>query len=451
VKIHLIAIGGAVMHNLALELHANGHTVSGSDDQIFEPSLSRLKAVGLLPEKMGWFPEKLADKPDLVILGMHARIDNPELVEAQRLGIKIWSFPEFVYQHAAEKQRLVVAGSHGKTTITAMVMHVLKFHQYDFDYLVGSQLEGFERMVRLSDAAKIMVIEGDEYLASPLDPRPKFLHYKPHAAVISGIAWDHINVFPTYAQYVAQFDAFLQSLAPHAILGYYDGDADLVELASKYEATLQLKPYHGADYVIDEGFTFIKTSLGLIPIQVFGKHNMANIAAARILTEAVGISKAEFYQAIASFKGTARRLEAWPVKAPWHVYRDFAHAPSKVAATVEAVCMQHPDQTKVACLELHTFSSLNKDFLPLYKGSMDGPEHALVYFNPETIAHKKLAPIQIEDVKKAFDREDLEVFTSSEALYQRLQVLNSKPCCCLLMSSGNFDNRDLKALFAPAD
>lgn len=439
------------MHNLALELHANGHVLTGSDDQIFEPSLSRLKAVGLLPEKMGWFPEKLASKPDLVILGMHARSDNPELLEAQRLGLKILSFPEFVYQHAADKQRLVVAGSHGKTTITAMVMHVLKFHNYDFDYLVGSQLEGFERMVRLSDSAKIMVIEGDEYLASPLDLRPKFLHYKPHAAVISGIAWDHINVFPTYKNYVEQFDAFLQSLEPNALVGYYDGDADLVELASKYEAKLQLKPYNGADYVIDEGFTFIKTSLGLIPIQVFGQHNMANIAAARILTEAAGVSKADFYQAIASFKGTARRLEAWPVKSPWHVYRDFAHAPSKVAATVDAVCKQHDQQIKVACLELHTFSSLNKDFLPQYKGSMEGPEYALVYFNPETLANKKLATITAEDVKNAFGRPDLEVFTSSEALYTRLQALCEKPCCCLLMSSGNFDNKDLKALFAPAD
>ncbi len=447
VKVHLIAIGGAVMHNLALDLHARGFELTGSDDQIFEPSKSRLEAAGLLPATMGWFPEKLDARPDIVILGMHARADNPELLRALELGLKVMSFPEFVYEQARDKKRLVVAGSHGKTTITAMVMHVLRFHKLNFDYLVGSQLEGFDRMVKLSQDAPVIVLEGDEYLASPLDPRPKFLHYHAHATVISGIAWDHINVFPTYENYVAQFEALIDSLPDQGVLGYFDGDPDLVEIAEKRGQRLTRKPYHAADYVIEDGYTFLKTSLGKIPIQVFGKHNIANIAAARILTEQAGISKEDFYTAIASFKGTARRLEAWSSKEGYVVYRDFAHAPSKVAATVAAVNEKHGNERLIACLELHTFSSLNKEFLPHYKGSMNGPKHALVYYNPDTIAQKRLESISPEEVVRAFERNDLEVFTDSEALLARLTELAKAPGCFLLMSSGNYNNLALKELF----
>jgi UDP-N-acetylmuramate: L-alanyl-gamma-D-glutamyl-meso-diaminopimelate ligase len=447
VNVHLIAIGGAVMHNLALDLKALGHQVSGSDDQIFEPSKSRLADAGLLPTAWGWFPDKIHAGLDVVILGMHARADNLELLKAQALGLRIMSFPEFVYDQSKEKKRLVVAGSHGKTTITAMIMHVLKFHKMDFDYLVGSQLEGFNRMVRITKDAPVIVLEGDEYLASPLDPRPKFLHYHAHAAVISGIAWDHINVFPTYASYVAQFEALMDTLEDGAVLGYFDGDADLVEIAEKRSDRLKLKPYHAVDHVIEEGYTFLKTSLGLIPIQVFGKHNIANIAAARILTEEAGVSKVDFYTAIASFKGTARRLESWPSKVNYRVYRDFAHAPSKVAATVEAVRTQHADEKLVACLELHTFSSLTKSFLPNYAGSMDSPDIAIIYYNPDTIAQKKLPALAEAEVKAAFQNDKLEVFTDSQKLLERLSHLAGDPACFLLMSSGNYDNLDLKKLF----
>jgi len=448
VNVHLIAIGGAVMHNLALDLKALGHQVTGSDDQIFEPSKSRLEAQGLLPEAWGWFPDRIHAGLDIVILGMHARADNPELLRAQALGLRVMSFPEFVYEQSKQKKRLVVAGSHGKTTITAMIMHVLKFHKMDFDYLVGSQLEGFDRMVKITDTAPVIILEGDEYLASPLDPRPKFLHYHAHAVVISGIAWDHINVFPTYEGYVSQFEALMDTLPDGGVLGYFDGDPDLVGIAEKRADRLKLKPYHAVDHVIEEGYTFLKTSLGKVPVQVFGKHNIANIAAARILTEEAGVSKEDFYTAIASFKGTARRLEAWPAREGYRVYRDFAHAPSKVAATVEAVRSQHENERLVACLELHTYSSLTKAFLPHYAGSMNGPEQAIVYYNPETLAHKKLPALDPEEVKAAFQRNDLEVFTDSRQLLERIKMLAREKGCFLLMSSGNYDNLDLKPVFS---
>ncbi len=444
-KVHLIAIGGAVMHNLALELAAQGHTVSGSDDILQEPSRSRLEAAGLLPATTGWFPEKIDNSLDAVILGMHARADNPELLRAQELGLPVYSFPEFVYRHAALKKRLVVAGSHGKTTITAMIMHVLRFHKLDFDYLVGSQLAGFERMVRLTEAAPIMVIEGDEYLSSPLDPRPKFLHYQPQAAIISGVAWDHINVFPTYEAYLSQFRQLAESMLPGATLGYFDGDADLVELLAPFADKLQLKPYHAADYVLEDGYVFLKTSLGKIPLQVFGKHNIENIAAARILTEQAGVCKEDFYQAIASFPGTARRLECIHRASNYMVFRDFAHAPSKVAATVKAVREMFPQQKVTAVLELHTFSSLKREFMSHYAASMDGVEQAIVYYSPEVVASKKLEAFPPEEVVSGFARPDLEVLTDKEALHQRLSSL-PRQGVLLLMSSGTFDGYDLQQL-----
>lgn len=445
-NIHLIAIGGAVMHNLALELQANGHTVTGSDDILQEPSRSRLEAAGLLPAATGWFPEKIHAGLGAVILGMHARADNPELLKAKELGLPIYSFPEYVYQHASHKKRLVVAGSHGKTTITAMVMHVLRFHKRDFDYLVGSQLAGFERMVRLSESAQVMVIEGDEYLTSPLDPRPKFLHYQPHAAVISGVAWDHINVFPTYDSYLQQFRLLAESMLPGAVLGYYDGDADLVNLVQPYAEKLQLKPYHAADYVLEDGYLFLKTSLGKIPMQVFGRHNIENVAAARLLTAEAGISKEEFYQAIASFPGTARRLECIHRGKDWVVFRDFAHAPSKVKATVAAVREMFPNKALFALLELHTFSSLKREFLPHYAGSMEGANEAVVYYSPEVVASKRLEPFGKEDVLAGFEKEGLQVFDAATSLHQQL-ARQQKSGVWLLMSSGTFDGLDLKALF----
>lgn len=444
-NIHLIAIGGAVMHNLALELAAQGHTVTGSDDILQEPSRSRLEAAGLLPAETGWFPEKIHAGLQAVILGMHARADNPELLQAQALGLAVYSFPQYVYEHAKNKKRLVVAGSHGKTTITAMVMHVLRFHKKDFDYLVGSQLAGFERMVRLTDEAPVMVIEGDEYLTSPLDLRPKFLHYMPHAAVISGVAWDHINVFPTYESYLSQFRQLAESMLPGATLGYYDGDADLVALVAPFAEKLKLKPYHAADYVLEDGYIFLKTSLGKIPLQIFGKHNIENIAAARLLTEEAGIKKEEFYQAIASFPGTARRLECIHRSKDFVIFRDFAHAPSKVAATVKAVKEMFPDKQITAVLELHTFSSLKREFMSHYAGSMDGVDRGVVYYSPEVVASKKLEAFPPAEVVSGFARPDLEVITQKPALHTLLSALPKKGVL-LLMSSGTFDGFDLQQL-----
>ncbi|MFN3528464.1 MAG: UDP-N-acetylmuramate--L-alanine ligase [Bacteroidia bacterium] len=436
-NIHLIAIGGAVMHNLALELQAQGHRVSGSDDILQEPSRARLSAAGLLPDAAGWFPEKIHSGLDAVILGMHARSDNPELLHAQQLGLKVYSFPEFVYQHAQDKKRLVVAGSHGKTTITAMVMHVLKFHKRDFDYLVGSQLAGFERMVRLSDSAPVMVIEGDEYLTSPLDLRPKFLHYQPQVALISGVAWDHINVFPTYEAYLNQFRQLCEQMLPGAVLGYYEGDEELAKLVQPFADKLQLKAYRAADYVLEDGYLFLKTSLGKIPLQVFGKHNIENIAAARLLTAEAGISKEDFYQAIASFPGTARRLERIFDKEGYTVFRDFAHAPSKVKATVAAVREMFPDRSLTAILELHTFSSLKRDFLPQYHHSLAGADHALVYYDPEVVHSKRLEAFEPEEVLRAFAKPNLQVFTDKQAFHAALHHL-PKHGVQLLMSSGTF-------------
>jgi len=444
-NVHLIAIGGAVMHNLALELAAQGHTVTGSDDILQEPSRSRLEVAGLLPAEIGWFPEKIHAGLQAVILGMHARADNPELLQAQALGLSIYSFPEYVYEHAKHKKRLVIAGSHGKTTITAMVMHVLRFHKKDFDYLVGSQLAGFERMVRLTEAAPIIVIEGDEYLTSPLDLRPKFLHYQPHAAVISGVAWDHINVFPTYESYLSQFRKLAESMLPGATLGYYNGDADLVELVAPFAGKLTLKPYHAADYVLEDGYLFLKTSLGKIPLQIFGKHNIENVAAARLITEEAGIKKEEFYQAIASFPGTARRLECIHRSKDFTIFRDFAHAPSKVDATVKAVKEMFPDKKITAVLELHTFSSLKREFMLHYAGSMDGVELAVVYYSPEVVASKKLDAFPPAEVVVGFARPDLQVITQKTELHELLLNLPKKGIL-LLMSSGTFDGFDLQQL-----
>jgi len=444
-NVHLIAIGGAVMHNLALELAAQGHTVTGSDDILQEPSRSRLEVAGLLPAEIGWFPEKIHAGLQAVILGMHARADNPELLQAQALGLSIYSFPEYVYEHAKHKKRLVIAGSHGKTTITAMVMHVLRFHKKDFDYLVGSQLAGFERMVRLTEAAPIIVIEGDEYLTSPLDLRPKFLHYQPHAAVISGVAWDHINVFPTYESYLSQFRKLAESMLPGATLGYYNGDADLVELVAPFAGKLTLKPYHAADYVMEDGYLFLKTSLGKIPLQIFGKHNIENVAAARLITEEAGIKKEEFYQAIASFPGTARRLECIHRSKDFTIFRDFAHAPSKVDATVKAVKEMFPDKKITAVLELHTFSSLKREFMLHYAGSMDGVELAVVYYSPEVVASKKLDAFPPAEVVVGFARPDLQVITQKTELHELLLNLPKKGIL-LLMSSGTFDGFDLQQL-----
>ncbi|HLN72858.1 MAG TPA: Mur ligase family protein, partial [Prolixibacteraceae bacterium] len=383
-RVHFIAIGGSAMHNLAIALHKKGYHVTGSDDEVFEPSKSRLKKLGLLPEREGWFEENITPELDAVILGMHARQDNPELLRAQELGLKIFSYPEYLYEQTKDKIRVVVGGSHGKTTITSMILHVLGYNGLKFDYMVGAQLEGFDTMVSLSEDAKIAVFEGDEYLSSPIDLRPKFHLYFPNIALLSGIAWDHINVFPTFPFYVEQFQKFVDMIQPNGSLIYYEGDENLRQIAANGREDIDKLPYWSHDSVIENGITYLVTDGKKIKLRIFGEHNLQNISGAQLVCCQLGLTDEQFYSAIAEFKGASRRLEVLAEKEDCVIFNDFAHSPSKLKATTEAVKKQFPDRKLVACLELHTFSSLKKDFLPQYKNCMNAADQAIVYFNPHT-------------------------------------------------------------------
>jgi UDP-N-acetylmuramate: L-alanyl-gamma-D-glutamyl-meso-diaminopimelate ligase len=447
-KIHFIAVGGSVMHNMAIAMKNKGYTVTGSDDEINEPSLSRLKKQGLLPEHIGWFPEKLDKSYDAVILGMHARADNPELLRAQELGLKVFSYPEYMYEQTRDKTRVVVGGSHGKTTITSMILHVLKASGKDFDYLVGAQLQGFDTMVKLTKEAPIAVFEGDEYLASPIDRRPKFHLYKPNIAIISGIAWDHINVFPTYANYVEQFEKFIHLVEPGGSLIYCVADEELKKLVETTKADVKKIPYSIPPNKIENGVTYLVNNSKKIPLKVFGDHNLMNLEGARLVCEKLGMSSETFYEAIQTFTGAARRLEPVLQTDDFVFYKDFAHSPSKLKATIQAMKKQFPARPLVACMELHTFSSLNENFLQEYKGCMKDADDAIVYFNPHTIEHKKLKPITIEQVKQAFDDERLKVFTKSSQVTDYLKSINWHDRNLLMMTSGNFDGVDFVKLAA---
>lgn len=442
-RVHFIAIGGSAMHNLAIALHLKGDQVTGSDDEIFDPAKSRLQKYGLFPEKIGWDASKITPSLDAIILGMHARIDNPELLKANELGVKIYSYPEYLYEQSKDKLRIVVGGSHGKTTITSMIIHVLQHADLACDYMVGAQLAGFEVMVKLTDNAPVMVIEGDEYLTSPIDRRPKFHLYNPNVAIISGIAWDHVNVFPTFENYVEQFEIFAKMVPQNGKYIYCSDDPVLAEMSSKVTHTEKI-PYSYHPYEIKNGITFLKTSLGEFPLQIFGKHNLTNINAAKHACLAVGISEMQFYQAITSFKGASSRLELLERNDKCAVYKDFAHSPSKLKATVDAVKEQFSDRVVVSCMELHTFSSLSEQFLKEYHGCMDQADVALVFFNPDAIAHKKLPPISSKMVYNAFGRKDLEVFNNRELLESKLLNMKEKKIVFVMMSSGNFDGIDLK-------
>ena len=441
-RVHFIAIGGAAMHNMAIALHKKGFEVSGSDDEIFDPSKSKLEKYNLLPSAYGWFPEKINDKLDAIILGMHARKDNPELLKAQELGLKIFSYPEYIYSQCKDKTRVVIGGSHGKTSITAMVLHVLNYFNMNFDYMVGAQLDGFETMVKLSDAP-IIILEGDEYLSSPIDLSPKFLWYKPHIAVLTGIAWDHINVFPTFENYVEQFDLFAQSIEEGGYLFYNNGDKHLNNIALK-QNKINCKAYDTPNHVIDNGITYlIDEDKNKLELNVFGEHNLQNIEAAKNICFQLGISYNAFNLAIGSFSGAAKRLEKLVSQKNYSAFKDFAHSPSKLKATVNAVKGQFKTRKVVAAVELHTFSSLNKKFLGEYAGTMDEADIACVYYSHHTIEHKKLEPISEKEVKTAFQNEKLHVFTSSEELQAFLKAEDYNNAVLLLMSSGNFDGVNL--------
>ncbi len=444
--IHFIAIGGAAMHNLALALHSKGYLVTGSDDEIKEPSRTRLDAVGLLPEKEGWYPEKLAVKPDAVILGMHARADNPELMKAQEMGLPIYSFPEYFYEQSKDKTRIVIGGSHGKTTITSMILHVLKSLNKDFDYMVGSTVAGFDTMVRLSEKAPYIILEGDEYLSSPIDRRPKFHLYKAHIGLLSGIAWDHINVFPTFENYVAQFQKFVDGIPDGGTLIYYKDDPELQKIAATLRTGVKKIPYGAPDYFIEDGISVVRCEGTKFPLQVFGLHNLSNLEGAREVCKLLGVSDKEFYNAAQNFSGAGRRMELVKKTADQVIFRDFAHSPSKLKATVAAAREQFPERKIIACMELHTFSSLSENFLEQYAGSMSAADHPVVYFNPQTIAHKKLAPITIQQVKNAFADEHLSVFTDPIALEAYIKSKFTGKSVLLMMSSGTFDGISFDSL-----
>jgi len=445
-RVHFIAVGGAVMHNLAIALHKKGYIVTGSDDEIFEPSRSRLALYGLLADKDGWYPELITKDIYTIILGMHAKADNPELARAKELGLKIMSFPEYIYDQTKNKKRIVVAGSHGKTTTTAMIMHVLNKSGRKFDYMVGSSIEGYETMVGLSDESEIAVLEGDEYLTSAIDRTPKFHHYRPDIAIINGIAWDHMNVFPTYESYFEQFKIFVETITPGGTLAWFAGDKEIEKITRFCREDIKVIPYKTHGYFRNKTGFFAASHNRMVELQIFGEHNMQNLAAAREACYAAGISEEEFYGAISSFKGASRRLQKILENNNGTVYLDFAHAPSKVKATVEAVAERYPDRPIIACLELHTFSSLNNDFLPQYRGTLDKASSSFIYFNPHALKIKKLPPLSIENVKEAFGGSGIRVYNNSDKLFSDMKEMKSDNPVFLLMSSGDFDGIDFNLL-----
>lgn len=441
-QIHFIAIGGSAMHNLAMALHTKGYQITGSDDTIFEPSKSRLNIKGLLPNEFGWFPEKITTELDAVVLGMHAKADNPELLKAQELGVKIYSYPEFLYEQSKNKTRVVIGGSHGKTTITSMILHVMHYHEKEVDYMVGAQLEGFDTMVHLTEENDFIVLEGDEYLSSPIDRRPKFHLYKPNIALLSGIAWDHINVFPTMENYVEQFETFLTCMSNAAIMVYNEEDPIVKKVVEESDKHMKRYPYQLPTHEIIDGQTYLETNEGPMPIEIFGNHNLSNLAGAKWICQHMGVDEDEFYEAIATFKGASKRLEKIAESKGKVVYKDFAHSPSKVKATTNAVAEQYNTRKTIACLELHTYSSLNAEFLKEYENALDAADEAIVFYSPDAVAIKKLEEVSEQQIFDAFKRNDLKVFTNPEGFKTHLFNLNFDNSALLLMSSGNYGGLD---------
>jgi len=443
-RTHFIAIGGAAMHNLALALHHKGYFVTGSDDAIFEPSKSRLEKHELLPAKFGWFPEKITADIDAIILGMHAKEDNPELLKAKELGLKIYSYPEFLYEQSKNKTRVVIGGSHGKTTITSMILHVMHYHNIEVDYMVGAQLEGFDTMVHLTETNDFIVLEGDEYLSSPIDRRPKFHLYQPNIALISGIAWDHINVFPTFENYVEQFEIFVNQITKGGILVYNEEDEIVKKVAEEATNPIRKIPYQTPNYEVENGTTLLETPEGPMPIEVFGAHNLNNLAGAKWICQNMGVDEADFYEAIATFKGASKRLEKIAEGKGKVAFKDFAHSPSKVSATTKAVKNQYPDRKLVACLELHTYSSLNAEFLKEYEGALDSADVAVVFYSPDAVKIKQLEEVTYEQIADSFKRNDLIIYTNPTEFKDFLFASNFDDSALLLMSSGNYGGLDFE-------
>ncbi len=444
-KIHFIAIGGSAMHNLAIALSRKGAKVTGSDDEIFEPSRTRLEKQGILPETIGWYPDKITNDLDAVILGMHAREDNPELIKAKELGLAVYSYPEYLYEQSKKKKRVVIGGSHGKTTITSMILHVVNELKMDVDYMVGAQLEGYDCMVKLTESAPIMVLEGDEYLSSPIDRRPKFHLYHPDVAIISGIAWDHINVFPTFENYVEQFDVFCSLIRPNGTLIYNSEDQEVRKLGEKFSSSIKTIPYETPEYSSTSTGTLLKFEGKEYALQIFGQHNMQNLMGAMNIGREIGIKPHDFLSAISSFRGAGKRLQKVIEKGNFVMYKDFAHSPSKLKATTKAVKEQYTDRKVIACMELHTFSSLKKEFLPHYKDAMAMADTAIVYYSPEVVKHKKLEPISPEQVAAGFGG-NVVVMNETQDVLAFIRSQDWKNSALLMMSSGNFDGIDYDQL-----
>ena len=443
-RIHFIAIGGSAMHNLAIALHNKGEQVTGSDDEIFDPSKSRLAAKGLLPKQYGWFEDNITSDIDAVILGMHAKQDNIELLRAKALGLTIYSYPEFLYEQSKNKTRVVIGGSHGKTTITSMILHVMHYHDKEVDYMVGAQLEGFDTMVHLTKENDFIVLEGDEYLSSALDRRPKFHLYKPNIALLSGIAWDHINVFPTFDNYVEQFRVFLSQITHGGAIVYNQEDIEVKQVVEATQNQIKKYPYQTPRFSVENGDTLLDTEDGPMPIEVFGKHNLNNLEGARWICQLMGVQQEDFYEAIATFKGASKRLEKIGQGPTSIAYKDFAHSPSKVRATTQALKSQYPERRLLACLELHTYSSLNPEFLSEYKGTLNDADKAVVFYSPNAVKIKKLDAVSSSQILKAFQREDLVVFTDPAAFQDFLFDQDFTETSLLLMSSGNYGGLDFE-------
>lgn len=437
-RIHFIAIGGSAMHNLALALEYKGYSVTGSDDVIFEPSKSRLSEKGLLPKEFGWFPEKITEDIDAIILGMHAKPDNPELIKAQELGVKIYSYPEFLYEQSKDKTRVVIGGSHGKTTITSMILHVLSYCNIAVDYMVGAQLEGFDRMVHLTNENDFIVLEGDEYLSSPIDRRPKFHLYNANIALLSGIAWDHINVFPTFKNYVEQFKIFVDGIVNGGSITYNIEDDEVKKVVENSENTIRKFPYTTPEHFVEDGVTFIETVDGPMPLEIFGAHNLSNLAGAKWICQQLGVDQEEFYEAIATFKGASKRMEKIGEGKTSIAFKDFAHSPSKVKATTKALKNQFPNKKLVACLELHSYSSLNARFLNEYNGALEAADEAAVFFSPKAVKIKQLNEVTAQQIMDSFNRNDLNVFTDPLAFKNYLFEKELNNTALILMSSGNY-------------
>ena len=432
------------MHNLAIALHNKGEQVTGSDDEIFDPSRSRLAAKGLLPEQYGWFEDNISSDIDAVILGMHAKQDNIELLRSKALGLTIYSYPEFLYEQSKNKTRVVIGGSHGKTTITSMILHVMHYHDKEVDYMVGAQLEGFDTMVHLTKENDFIVLEGDEYLSSALDRRPKFHLYKPNIALLSGIAWDHINVFPTFDNYVEQFRIFLSQITHGGAIVYNQEDIEVKQVVETAQNQIKKYPYQTPRFSVENGDTLLDTEDGPMPIEVFGKHNLNNLEGARWICQLMGVQQEDFYEAIATFKGASKRLEKIGQGPTSIAYKDFAHSPSKVRATTQALKSQYPERSLLACLELHTYSSLNPEFLSEYKGTLNDADKAVVFYSPNAVKIKKLDAVSSSQILKAFQREDLVVFTDPAAFQDYLFEQDFTDTSLLLMSSGNYGGLDFE-------